>query len=505
MARRTITQRRCCSFSEILKLLAFLRWMGKMPDNLIPIGVTAFSISSPFRIVRGRIVASATHDDSPTVGNNDFPLQQKRLHTIPTYTETVPSGATIAKSHNQMQTAKRTQTRVKSLNNDIFRLRTKKNGIELAEQRLNGAIQEMLDNTDRVHQLLASMKSTQDLSIYPDEVTFNAILSSHAKNAKQDPMAAAKAEQLLQRMHDLANVFPHLQPSIFSYNAVMEAYTKTCNSSNPKRAQQSKLAILRIFRKLYREIKLQPNTFTNNLLLTSNTRSSRERQNLEQWALEYLDCPTSTSVLPDRNTYNQLFQSYASSGDADKAEILLQKIITFITTVSIPNTDLKVSPVWFNLVLKALASSRCMEIHETSLGSRADNLLRQMYDLYRSGHNDHLHPQTSTYNHVLNVHTMLGDTERAENLVEELEQRFVTNSIEGLDLRPDRITFTTLIKAYAIKLKDLSSNLTQQAHDIAINATHVYERMESLGNAGWEDIAPNCITCKPTRSAHSLL
>ena len=47
-------------------------------------------------------------------------------------------------------------------------------------------------------------------------------------------MAAANAKQLLQRMAEISVMFPHLEPSVYMYNSVMEAYTKTCNSNNPK-------------------------------------------------------------------------------------------------------------------------------------------------------------------------------------------------------------------------------------------------------------------------------
>jgi hypothetical protein len=183
------------------------------------------------------------------------------------------------------------------------------------------------------------------------------------------------------------------------------------------------------------------------------------------------------------------------------------------TTTPLPSgtlsTDFKVSPVWFNLVLKALAvsagASTGTDYTNRSLGQQADNLLDQMYQLYKSGYNDQLHPQTSTYNHVLNVHTMLGDTDRAEQLVAELEQAFVTNSIDGIELRPDHITFTTLIKGYATQLKHKRNSSTQLAHDLALNATRVYEKMESLTNAGWEDMKPNSITCKANHSLNCLL
>jgi len=399
------------------------------------------------------------------------------------------------KSPNNEKRPFRKNNDANSLNSDIFRLRKQKNGVELAEQRLQKAIDEMLENSETVKELLQSKNNTKKLQKYPDEVSFNSILSSHAKNARRDSIAAAKAGQLVDRMVELADEFPHLRPSIFTYNALLEAYTKNCNSNNPKRAQQSRLAVLRIFRKVQRDPQLEANSFTNNLLLTSNAITSPEWYAVERWALDYLDNPTYTAPIPDRNTYNQLLQCYASQGDADKAEDLLQKIINSTESKRITDDSLKVCPVWFNLVFKALASSSTGNIDgHIMAGDRADRLLRQMYDLYKSGYDDKILPGTSTYNHVLNVHTLSGNTERAECLVAELENAFLTNALDDIVLQPDRITFTTLIKTYATKQRNLGSSSSKVSYDIAVNATRVFETMESLSNAGWKNMSPTDVT-----------
>ena len=102
-------------------------------------------------------------------------------------------------------------------------------------------------------------------------------------------------------------------------------------------------------------------------------------------------------------------------------------------------------------------------------------------------------PDTSTYNHVLNVHALCGDTERSEALVAELETQMVKNG-DKVDLSPDRFTFTTLIKAYAAKqrLHGTSENSSQ----IAADATRVFQRMLSLSEAGWPNLSPSVVTCK---------
>jgi pentatricopeptide repeat protein len=383
------------------------------------------------------------------------------------------------------------------LNNELFRLRQRRNGITLAERRLEAAVDLLLQDVGGAKQALEA-NDTKAMLLFPDEVSFNAIISSHSKNAHRDWMAPQKSERLLRRMQELAVTFPHLQPSIFTFNAVLEALAKIASSKHPRRAQQSQLAILRLFQELQQQ-NLTPNTFTNNLVLTSNARFSPEWQSLETWALNYLD-GQDTSLQPDRQTYNQLLKGYAEIGNADKAEKLLHKIIQATTSGSIDNKDaIKANPVWFNLVLKALARGQRLGQRSSNTGDRADQLLSQMYSLHKDGYSNRVHPDSSTYNHVLNVHALIGNTRRAEALVEELEQAFLTKP-DYLDLSPDKITFTTLIKTYATKQRIVPGSSIVSA-EIATNATRVFERMQSLSKVGRANLAPSVVTCTFVRSS----
>mgnify|MGYP003338035902 CR=1 FL=1 len=88
-------------------------------------------------------------------------------------------------------------------------------------------------------------------------------------------------------------------------------------------------------------------------------------------------------------------------------------------------------------------------------------------------------PDTSTYNHVLNIHALIGNTDRAEALVHELEE---ASQKHETNLGPDRITYTTLIKAYAAKQKHSESS--EASLKIAAQATNVFEHMQSLEEIG---------------------
>jgi pentatricopeptide repeat protein len=451
--------------------------------------VTAFLMSPT-----SKVVLKPTHF---------FELPENRcLALLSTRSSDLPSkeqfGTSKTKSKSTGQPGKketdhppRIQKSVISLNNDIFGLRKQNNGAHLAEQRLQEAITAMKANSEQVLGWVDT-KDKKRLKQYPDGVTFNSVLSAFARNSTRDPMAAPRAEQLLLQMEDLSDQYPHLRPTIFAYNAVLEAFAKNCNNFNLRTAQQSQLGVLRWFRKARRDPSLLPNTFSNNLVLTSNARSSLEWQSLEQWAMDYLDGKQLENV-PDRNTYNQLLQSYAGAGEADKAENLLKKIVNSEVLQERPDKDIQANAVWFNLVLKALVTA---ETKNDTDGERAEKLLREMYELHKRGYGN-IHPDVSTYNHVLNVYSGLGISDQVERLLEELEIIYLTKNVDGVELKPDRVTFTTAIKAYATSQRLVENcNSPQAAYDMAVNATKLFDRMNALTAAGWRDLTPNTVTCE---------
>lgn len=378
------------------------------------------------------------------------------------------------------------------LNKDIFRLRRKKNGAMLAQVKLEEGIKHMLLEADSAKAALDANDPVRVL-MYPDEVSFNAILSSHASNSKKDWLAPQKAERLLRRMIELSKDYPHLQPTIFTYNAVLEAYAKSSSMRHTKRAKQSSFSILRLFQEMEAAAEIEPNTFTHNLVLTSNVQESTEWKALEGWALRYLEDPSSTSIVPDRNTYNQLLRCYADAGEAVKAEALLHSIIDLTRRQQEQyGENLKASRVWFNLVLKAMAASNNTN-EDIDLSDKAERLLQRMYELHSEGYDKQIEPDASVYNHVLNVQSKYGKTEQAEELVNDLERKFRACESET-KLRPDRVTFTTLMKGYASRQRWTTSS--QQATKLAKNATAIFRRMQELSDEGCSKASPNEVTCK---------
>jgi pentatricopeptide repeat protein len=361
-----------------------------------------------------------------------------------------------------------------SLNSDIYFLRKKRNGALLAQQRLETAIQQLIEAKER------NDSNIEENDHLPDVASFNAVIGTHAKNVFRDRKAANRAEKLLRKMEDLSEEFPHLAPEVFTFNSVMEAYSKGTNeerSSNVKR----------LFKDL-KERGLAPNTYTFNLLLASILPKSKSWMSLEKWALDFLQSEDaavedSETKVPDQQTYNTLFKVYGNSGAFAKAESLMRQIMEWHQKQERSNSDtLRPSRVWYHCIFKALAITD--ELDDDDKEKAAKRLLKQMIDLSKQESFETLHPDTETLNHLLNVYAFTGCVGAAETLLENME-RSKSNH------QPDCISYASVLKSFATAQQNLSNQSlkSKELFDLAERATSIFDRMALFAT-------PNTVTCK---------
>lgn len=389
--------------------------------------------------------------------------------------------------------------RRRSLNSEIFRLRKGQNGINEAEKRLEEAIADMIeehkkagiDITSSLLQRRNQMQNNQQqeagisdeiLGHLPDIVSFHAVISSHAKHAQKDRLAARQAMVLLAKMKELSGVFPHLSPTIFSYNAVMEAYCNQISKHRSKVGYEQRLlkdqeVILRLYQEL-QETGLSPNTYTRNMILASISNASEEWRQLESWAYNYLD-DNSDDIIPDRKTYNTLFSIYSFVGNADGAEKMLRKLLKWYASLDkglynkqkgfqIDRTIPTPTKIGFHCVLKALAIS---DLTQDEHDERVQQLLVEMRDLVKLG-NSSFQPDTITYNHVFNVYAKHGNFDMAVNLMKKIEKS--SNESDVLD----SVSYTTVIKSFATAQKKIPIVEAYSSIEMAKMATEIFERMQ---------------------------
>jgi len=375
--------------------------------------------------------------------------------------------------------------------------RNRRNGAQLAHHRLDSALKERDPNVT--------------------EKSFNTVFLAYAsQSGRGDWMAPLSAEHLLQKMKR----HPSVRPSVFSYNAVMEAWVKSATqgknrpgkavtSSKPNLAQQqrqnqpgkqrsivqAKNFVLRLFDEMTKQqgarLPLKPDTYTYNLILELYAKSPNptDLRKAEEWFLN-MECE------PDRQTINLMFSAHANHGKAEQAERLLlgliqdyrEKLQQQNNDESCEAQDRIPNQVWFHCVLKAYSKDQMMKsatIKTAELGDQVDNLLEAMHRLYKEDNVVSVKPDASTYNHVINIHAEVGNIRRVEELLWELEDIFAASG-DDLKMSPDRITYTTALKAYANGVG---------SHDEVQAADDLFQRMLDLaGENGRPNMSPNIFT-----------
>lgn len=187
---------------------------------------------------------------------------------------------------------------------------------------------------------------------------------------------------------------------------------------------------------------------------------------------------------PDRNTYNAVMKAYAkahsissssststrssnsgnnnnNSNNSNNNDAIanIERILQMMDTQSKlhgnNNSTAQITPdkISYTILLTALRSS---SNNNNDMGKKAEEILQHMTREYTVNGNMNLKPDTVTYNAVLNVWTKchqrhVDDTDDATtkctNLLNDMLQRY--NDIGDPDIRPDDVTFNTVLHAIA--------------------------------------------------------
>lgn len=433
-------------------------------------------------------------------------------HHAATVRHAISSGELDQSPGKDREVVKATRGKDRSLNQELLKFRRNTdNGAQLAHQRLELAMNERDPNIN--------------------EKSFNTVLLAYAtQSGKGDWMAPLRSEQLLQKMKR----YPAVLPTVFSYNAVMEAWVKSATNKSgqshkdqssqktqrqsqgapkgrtlkqhptsqqkPRSIVQAKNAVMRLFDEMIKEstgkATLKPDTYTYNLVLELFAKSPNphDLKKAEEWF-------RSMPEKPDRQTFNLMFAAHANHGNAEQAERLLHGLIRDLLdadpqapafkgddagqAAGLSSQSLVPNKVWFHCVLNAYARDRKVNApnHDSHvLVEQADQLLEAMHFLHKENELDDVRPDATTYNHVINVHAQAGNIARVTELLRELEKLY-SESRGDVKMAPDRITYTTALKAYA-------NSATECAHE----AEELFQRMLDLAAAGRRKMSPSVVS-----------
>lgn len=186
-----------------------------------------------------------------------------------------------------------------------------------------------------------------------------------------------------------------------------------------------------------------------------------------------------TSAKPDLQCFNSVLAAFQRSERFDAPE----RAIAFLENMQTLSQDgfLRIQPdvVSYTSLIATLAASKN---NRTAAAEKAYGFLKQLNDRYVAGEK-YLRPNFYTYNSVMNAWARAGEPEKAESVLKEMYEDYVTRG--NTSAQPKTDSFNTVIKAWAFSKRP----------DATERAEEVLEQMIQLSDTGaLTDVAPNTQT-----------
>jgi pentatricopeptide repeat protein len=211
----------------------------------------------------------------------------------------------------------------------------------------------------------AIMRRMEASDTPPDLRTYSGILQHYSQLGT--PATAERTEQILAYMKELAKTNPLLQPNVFAYTIVLNAWA---GSGDPN-------ATNRMW-KVYEQIKsdgVQMDTVFYDSLLNYLSKS-RKRVALQRAVLllQEMENGKRSDLLPNSRQYTAVINGFINAGDMENATlVLLRSVEAYVNSKNdgakpFPSTFHLLTMAWIksgNLVKATLLLEKMQELHET--------------------------------------------------------------------------------------------------------------------------------------------
>jgi pentatricopeptide repeat protein len=353
-------------------------------------------------------------------------------------------------------------------------------------------------------------------------ISLNMNLDFLAKSGQKD--AAIRCEEMLLRIEALHNDgYYEKSPDVVSYNSVINAYAQG------KYARSSRSGNAKRLMKLMREKGVKPNSITWNTLLRCILKEivekpSKEKveeaesiiSDMEEAAIantisyntvisivsksgmndsprraeRWLQLMLKTDkIQPDTCSFNSVIHAYANFGKntlgapdrARRAEDLIRQMERLHKS---GDGNVKPDVVSYSAVVNAYSKAAPEDI---SCATRAMEILQRMEELYEGGDKD-VKPNLRTYTSVINAFARIGAPEVADDLLSKMKKSHESGDIS---LKPDTVCYSSVLDAYAKK----------GGEECALRAEELLNEMIGLYNSGDNDVKPNTQTYRSVISA----
>eukprot|EP00980_Cylindrotheca_fusiformis_P016962 scaffold5159_cov112-Cylindrotheca_fusiformis.AAC.16 len=285
-------------------------------------------------------------------------------------------------------------------------------------------------NYRKAVQIIKQMEAREDLPD-PDTLTYNALLYALAQS--KDRGTTKQADELL---HEMIEGKRNVKVDTTSFNTVIHACSQLANKSNPAAAQRAQQLLNRM-----EELAVGGNTSVCPDIYTYTTviqAWAKCEQSLK--SQKVLDAMTLKGLLPNRFTYTAVMSSLAKTGMAEKAETLLNSMMLAYQQ---GNDSLKPDTVAFSSVMDGWA--RLSHVDKPYAAERALSLLDRMKALDGDG----MGPNARTYTSVLSAVAKSGTWEACDKAREILRDMEYEYDKGNKLLQPSSIHYNAVLLSYA--------------------------------------------------------
>jgi tetratricopeptide (TPR) repeat protein len=333
---------------------------------------------------------------------------------------------------------------------------------------------------DQMYQARAMTKDNGAL-LLPDTDIYNLLLEIHAYSA--NPEGANEAEAILRRMEDQQPGGNMAQPDLETYGKVMEAWTQR---KQPEKAES-------IFQRLEQNENLHVNTHIYNKLIKAYGLSgdaARAESILEQLLQDASDDNKDgdidkTHIKPDQKTWVNVLRAYASpkyrKEGVEKIQSLLRRMARAYRNDG--EEDWKPRVEAYNALLKALS-------HQRGSAKEAEQVLYGMVEQYQGGEVG-LRPNADSFVNVFNAYR--GDTDASVSFKVEKLLDLQEAMVQGLDddVRPTVRSYNSAMAAIS-RTRDPKKS---------VRARRFMDRMKHRDDQGDERLGPTLFTYKSLMNA----
>lgn len=220
--------------------------------------------------------------------------------------------------------------------------------------------------------------------------------------------------------------------------------------------------------------------------LDSKVEMAREADLLLERAETRYRCSNRVEARPTTITYANVLKAWANAERPMDAERILQKMITLSENSSDSTSSVKPNLICFNTVVNAWAKTKGRQSADNAL-----RLMEKMEELSKLGEYRDVYPDTITYSSVISAFARSG-REDAGCRAEELLERSINLYHDGkVNLRPDSMTFCSVLDALA-KQSQFDHKYPSRKSSIK-RAEEVFERMKQMHLSGNSSVRPNTV------------